>query len=618
VLHERSPPAGADGPLVLDRYRLQKRIGAGGFGTVWAAHDERLEREVAVKIVPRERVVHGRFEREARAAARLSHPAIVTLYEAAIDDEGAYLVSELVRGGTLHKALDAGKLSDREIVLLGITLCEALEHAHDEGVVHRDVKPSNILLPARTRKAGTGNAVAKLTDFGVARFIGGDSLTHTGDVLGTAAYMAPEQAEGLAVGPEADLYSLALVLYEALTGVNPVRTTGSAVRARRLGAHLPPLRRQRRDLPRELGAGIDLALRPRSSERGTMWELRNALEVSVEAASEARGIVTAPWTPIRGQRSESPQDAPPAILWAPSGRQPRRAPEPEPPPPEVTFDAPLAPALPRPMRGAAAAAAAAIAWWPASLGLTPISIPAALYALVGGLVTLVAPLHGYVLLSLLLPATVAASGHAGAAIVLFGVLTLTALLMPGRSAAWPLPAGAVGLAALGLAGAWPAAAARLSTSLWRRAALGGTGIVWIAAAAELAGRDLFLRRPPQTPQPLVWTTSAQITVHHVVSAIFAPQILATSVVWALAATVLPWLATGRRGVGFELVAVTAWAATTVAATAATLDLAGHRRAPAAGPAVLGALVGAIIALWPVLHRVRREAAHRGRAEPELP
>src|SRR5947209_6809667 len=106
-------PADAGGPLVLERYRLRRRLGTGAFGTVWQAHDERLHRDVAVKILPRERIAGGRFEREARAAARLSHPGIVTLYEAAVDDEGAYLVSELVRGSALDRLLEDGRLSDR-------------------------------------------------------------------------------------------------------------------------------------------------------------------------------------------------------------------------------------------------------------------------------------------------------------------------------------------------------------------------------------------------------------------------------------------------------------------------------------------------------------------------
>src|SRR5205085_6575608 len=131
--------------------------------------------------------------------------------------------------------------------------------------------PANVLVP---RQPATSAQIAKLTDFGVARVIGGDSLTRTGDVIGTAAYMAPEQAEGRPAAESADLYSLALVLYEALAGVNPVRTNTAAQRARRLGAHLPPLRRQRRDLPPGLAQGIDLALRPRPRERGSLEELR--------------------------------------------------------------------------------------------------------------------------------------------------------------------------------------------------------------------------------------------------------------------------------------------------------------------------------------------------------
>src|SRR5205085_9323061 len=133
--------------LVLDRYRLDRRLGAGAFGTVWKARDQRLERDVAVKILPRERIVDGRFEREARAAARLSHPGIVTLYEASVDAVGAYLVSELVRGATLDELLETGRLSDRDIVRIGIAVCDALAHAHGHGSVHRAVEPSNVLVP---------------------------------------------------------------------------------------------------------------------------------------------------------------------------------------------------------------------------------------------------------------------------------------------------------------------------------------------------------------------------------------------------------------------------------------------------------------------------------------
>jgi serine/threonine protein kinase len=623
VLLDRPLPPGGEAALVLDRYRLQKRLGSGAFGTVWAARDERLERDVAVKFVPRERVVGGRFEREARAAARLSHPAIVTLYEAAIDDDGAYLVSELVRGGTLTKALDAGKLSDREILQIGITLCDALSHAHAESVIHRDVKPSNILLPGRSgRGSNAGAPAAKLTDFGVARVIGGDSLTRTGDVLGTAAYMAPEQAEGRGAGPEADLFSLALVLYEALTGVNPVRTTGSAIRARRLGAHLPPLRRQRRDLPRELGAGIDLALRPRPRERGTLEELSRALEVSAERTSDERGVVAEPWRPARlptlipGRNADEDNDGA-EQPWAPSSRQAPVAPE---PPPELDFDQSVPAAVPRSSRAGATIAGAAIAFWPATLGLLPAQVPVAGYALLGGLLTLAAPLAGYVALTILLTGALLAAGNAGAAVMILAVLLIPAMLLPGRGPAWPLPAGAVALGLLGLAGAWPAAAARIGGSAWRRAALAAAGIPWLAAAAELAGHDVFINRKSHAPSPIVWANSLQVTFHEVIGQLANPGVLAAAAVWGVAAAVLPKLARGRP-TAFELIAVIIWAAILASATLAALALGGSHRAPSAEAATVGTIAAVAIALWPALRQARSEAqsgSDPSRAEPGLP
>ncbi|MGH2873542.1 MAG: serine/threonine-protein kinase, partial [Solirubrobacteraceae bacterium] len=355
------------GPLVLDRYRLGRRLGSGAFGSVWLARDERLEREVAVKILDRERV-GGRFEREARVAARLAHPAIVTLYEAAIDDDGAYLVSELVRGSTLDRLLAAGLLSDRQIVQIGISLCDALAHAHGQGVVHRDVKPSNVLIPDPPLPAGPP---AKLTDFGIASVAGGDALTATGDVLGTLAYMAPEQAAGLEAGPAADLYALALVVYESLTGVNPL-AGAAAQRSRRLGIRLAPLRRQRRDLPRELGHAIDLALRPHPRERGSVQGLGLELEGALELLCDEPGVVEGPWTRSRAPRSrDEPADE--AAAWAPSGESG----------PEPSRDAERAarrfmPAAPLgwPSRSLGAAAAAATATWVATVVLTPPPVPA--------------------------------------------------------------------------------------------------------------------------------------------------------------------------------------------------------------------------------------------------
>ena len=281
----RAPEA----PTALGRYRLTRRLGAGAFGVVWLAHDERLDRIVAVKRIElHDEQVAARAEREALAAARLQHPGIVALYEAGRDEHAVYLVSELVRGRTLGDLVEDGALSDRDILRIGAALCDALAHAHARGVVHRDVKPANIIVPERpSGEAG----LAKLTDFGVATMAGDDALTRTGDVVGTLAYMAPEQAEGLQVEGEADLYALALVLYEALSGVNPIRAGGAAATARRVGTRLPPLSRLRRDLPREACAALDRAVLPRPEDRGTLEDLRLALDDAVDGAARAPGPV---------------------------------------------------------------------------------------------------------------------------------------------------------------------------------------------------------------------------------------------------------------------------------------------------------------------------------------
>jgi hypothetical protein len=279
-------PAAGWGAPALGRYRLLERLGAGGFGVVWSAHDELLDREVAVKVIAlpagedRERAT-----REALATARLAHPAIVALYEACAEHDTFYLISELVYGDTLAQLIAAEALCDEEAIEIGIALADALLHAHGRGVIHRDIKPQNVLVPARADSRGPAERpalqsaapVAKLTDFGGALLAGEESLTRTGDVLGTLAYMAPEQIDGEEVGTGADLYSLALVLYEALSGVNPVRGPTPAATARRIGERLPPLERHRRDLPLELTRALDQALEADPELRGTLPELRDAL-----------------------------------------------------------------------------------------------------------------------------------------------------------------------------------------------------------------------------------------------------------------------------------------------------------------------------------------------------
>jgi hypothetical protein len=625
----RSPDArtsaATDGAPLLGRYRLRARLGEGGSGTVWAAYDERLERDVAVKILDRERIVGGRFEREARVAARLNHPAIVTLYEAAIDDEGAYLVSELVLGTTLDRLLAAGRLSDRDIVRAGLALGGALAHAHGEGIVHRDVKPSNILVP---RRPPAPAYPVKLTDFGVARVLGGDALTRPGDVVGTAAYMAPEQAEGRDAGPAADLYALALVVYEALTGVNPVRAGSASRRPSRLGTYLPPLRRQRRDLPRELGAGLDRALRPRPRERGTVEDLVDALAVSLPRAAQRRGIVAAPWRPSTRAQPPSPPELDGGAIGARDLRAgrgarralaDRRAPDDDdrPAPRELEFaDAP-APIVPWPARGCAAAGAALTAGWIAWLGYAPTGIPPAGYGLIAAGAVLALPRAGWLATITGLSALAAASHATAAALVLVPVLLLPAVFLVRRGAAWPVPAGAVALGLLGLGGAWPAVAARVGGSFWRRAALAGAGIAWLAAAGQLAGRDLYLRRPRGAPAPGDWTGSFKVAIDHVVPAVSGTGVLAAALVWALAAGVLPWLARGRS-LAVDGAIVAAWSASLVSATAVAVALGGAERTAAGGPAVLGAVVGGAVALAPAMLAARRRTRHEGGIDAQLP
>jgi len=206
------------------RYALLGELGAGGMATVYRARDEVLGRDVAVKVLSPQFAADpgflARFEREARHIAALSHPRIVTVFDCGIDRNTPFIVMELVAGRTLRQVLDEiGPLSPRGAVTVAAAVCEALEAAHAAGLIHRDIKPENIVL--------SGGEV-KVLDFGIARTQDGVGATRTHAVLGTAAYLSPEQASGGPVGPRADLYALGCVLYEMLTGAPPF-TADSAV-----------------------------------------------------------------------------------------------------------------------------------------------------------------------------------------------------------------------------------------------------------------------------------------------------------------------------------------------------------------------------------------------------
>jgi serine/threonine protein kinase len=261
------------GSLVLNRFLIERRIGSGGFGVVYEAWDGRLERPVAVKAIESRGGARRRVLREAQAG-------IVTLNEMGEEDGNALLVTELVDGSTLGRLCREGALSDREIGEIGADLCEALDHAHSRSVVHRDIKPQNVLV------TDDGEPRAKLMDFGIARLTDAAALTAPGDVVGTLAYMSPEQAEGRSAGPEADVYSLALMLYECWSGENPNRRPTPAATARAIGSRPRPLRRLRPDLPRELTDAIDACLNPRPNHRPPLEELGTAIEDSLERLAE--------------------------------------------------------------------------------------------------------------------------------------------------------------------------------------------------------------------------------------------------------------------------------------------------------------------------------------------
>ncbi|MFJ8106888.1 serine/threonine-protein kinase [Streptomyces sp. NPDC096132] len=215
------------GRLIAGRYRLLAKLGHGGMGTVWRAKDETVDREVAVKeprvpdhLPDRERAnAFERMRREARAAARLDHPAVVNVHDVAVVDGQPWIVMELVHGRSLGSALQEGTLSGREAARIGLEVLGALEAAHAAGILHRDVKPDNILLGRHDRIV--------LTDFGIAQIEGETNLTDTGGFVGSPEYIAPERVLGQRPGPASDLWSLGVVLYAATEGVSPFRRSNT-------------------------------------------------------------------------------------------------------------------------------------------------------------------------------------------------------------------------------------------------------------------------------------------------------------------------------------------------------------------------------------------------------
>src|SRR5207248_4745625 len=240
--------------LIAGRYRLDELLGRGGMSEVWCATDIELGRRVALKLLA-PNADNARFEREARAVASLGHPNITQLYDYGEEDGRPYMVLEYLPGGTLEDRLREGKpLPDDETALIAGELASGLAHAHSRDVVHRDLKPANVLFDEEGR--------AKLADFGIARMAAGEgTLTEAGTVLGTAAYISPEQAAGLPASAASDVYSFGVMLYRMLTGRLPFESNDplELVTLHR-GAEPPPVTAFRPDAPGLLESTTTAAL----------------------------------------------------------------------------------------------------------------------------------------------------------------------------------------------------------------------------------------------------------------------------------------------------------------------------------------------------------------------
>jgi serine/threonine-protein kinase len=252
------------GEVIGGRYRIEALLGRGGMGVVYGAIHELTQRRVALKLVDSEGAdqpaLHDRFLSEARTAAAVRHPNVVDVLDMGVHAGSPYLVMELLEGCSLDALLEQKQaLSIAQILTWMFPVMGALASLHEAGIVHRDVKPSNIFLSHSGR--GRPTMVPKLLDFGLARALSDARLTRSGVVLGTPLYMAPEHAAGAQVGPQADVWSMGVVLFECVTGVLPFTSTDrSALAAQILAGHVRPVRQVRSDVPPALASVIDNAL----------------------------------------------------------------------------------------------------------------------------------------------------------------------------------------------------------------------------------------------------------------------------------------------------------------------------------------------------------------------
>jgi hypothetical protein len=275
--------AAKEGPrLILGRYRPIQPLGSGGSGTVWLVRDVLEDRDVALKVVPREGKAGERAEREAHAVARLRSRHCARAYAVQRDERHVYVAYEYVPGKTLREAIRSGDLDDAAAVEAAAQILDALAHAHRRKVIHRDVKPANVLLE------DGDDVCVRLLDFGLAQLEEADTLTAAGDVPGTLAYISPERLAGKPTTGAADVWAVGVILWESLAGYQPFWSTSPVETAKLIGAGAPPLAKVRPDLPRALTAAVDRALAPEPRRRPSPERLARELRAAADAADRRR------------------------------------------------------------------------------------------------------------------------------------------------------------------------------------------------------------------------------------------------------------------------------------------------------------------------------------------
>jgi eukaryotic-like serine/threonine-protein kinase len=338
------------------RYELGDRLGSGGMSNVYRATDRTLERTVAVKILAEhlsddERFV-ARFRREALAVAKLIHPNIVQVYDTGIDEGRHYIVMEYVDGRSGAQILQRqGPLDAESAAEIGIQACAGLDYAHRRGIIHRDVKPGNLMIVGGP--VGGGAMTVKLTDFGIARALEQTRITQVGSVVGTAAYLAPEQVRGEEATPATDVYALGVVIYQFLTGRLPYEGSSLAELAvRQQNERALPPSTYNEDVPETLGGAVLRALESDTARRyASADELAGGLQLGLqgedvtlplEEGTAATNVLSGETATRRLDQTERTEFRP----ASPSRRPVARAPQPAPAPPS-----PVAPPAPR-KRGA--------------------------------------------------------------------------------------------------------------------------------------------------------------------------------------------------------------------------------------------------------------------------